>query len=66
MGRDECRVIGKLGAFGVRVCTCWGEVDRVHQEKKLPQDRALGAPAGMDFHDEKAEQTLTRCRRRVR
>ena len=44
MRRDECRVIGELAAFSVRVCTCWGgggggEVDRVHQEKKRPQDR---------------------------
>ena len=31
-----------------------------------PRTEPWGTPAGMDFHDDKVEPTLTRCRRRVR
>ena len=66
MRRDECRVIGELAAFDVGFCTCWEEVDRVHQQIIGSRTEPWGGIAGMDFHDDKAEPTLTHCRRRVR
>ena len=36
------------------------------RKRRGPRTEPLGTPAGMDFHDDKAEPTLTRCRRRVR
>ena len=62
MCHDECRVIGELASFGVRVSTCGGGGGGGRSCTPGKEE----APAGMDFHDDKAERTLTRCQRRVR